>query len=437
MNDHTDELAPLPESHMLIEDYVESPEQAEAAAAVDVLADAEYHEAQDEMQESFVETADAEQMIQVADQVERVVEIAQGIDEATNTEVALVNAAMEMALIGTGLKVTDVFPALESHVGGRISMEAAQNLISSIWAKIVEAFKRMLEKVKVFMQKVAGQLAFLQRRASRVAGKAKSMSGQSIKVADIKLGSNGRTLAVGDKQPKSFGDVDAALRETSRQYDVLMNNYPTMLKEAGNDIAKAMGLIDEGKVEEADAELDKARKTMDMKALGAKFGAVVDFSDQRFESGSATLVKGMPGGWGFVLVDMAKNNGGLQWVRLTDDVKAENETMTTIPAQQCLKLAESCFTMFKTLQGVQFSDLLSSLENLFKRLEQQGKRPIKESPDSEQKTVAADIAKFMTNFTNRCLAPINQFIGHEIEVLRAVLDVCDRSLAAHTTGVPD
>lgn len=426
-------IVPLPTSTLQFDGYEETPQQAALADELDDAADQAFAEHDASMVEARHELQDASRLTQVAERLEDLTEIAGQINEATGTEASLVQVAMEMALAGTDVKLCHVFPSMESFVGGTISMESVGEVISAMWRKVMEIVKKALSRVVEYMKRVTSRVASLQRTAVRVAGRAKSLSGQTIKVDEFDPGRDAALLTIGSHPPRGYSDVEAALREISRQYDILMKNYPNMLLEAADDVSKAMDAISSNKPNEVARAMRDANNVMDVTDLSRKFGTVVNFADPRFEAGTAKVAKGIPGGWGFVFVGPGRDNSGLHWVRITDDESEETgDQMRTIPAQQVHVIATRVFDMLKTIQGVQFSNFFSKLESSINRVDQLGRRAMEDGSDNKaMATAKREVTQFMRTFTMAQLGPINQYFSHYLEVCRAALVVCNRSLDAH------
>jgi hypothetical protein len=160
-----------------------------------------------DLAEAEAEIEDAQELVDTSDALEDLAMVADGIDEASENEVALVEAGVQLATAGSDLEVEDVAPGLESYVGRRISTEGIKETARAIYDAIVRAVKKFWEKIKAFFRKTVGTLANLKRSAEALRKRADQTQGKTVKEKQTDLGSEANALSVCFKAPKTGDQV--------------------------------------------------------------------------------------------------------------------------------------------------------------------------------------------------------------------------------------
>lgn len=405
------------------------------AVAEDVVETA-FTESVAEIDRGAGELDDVNRAMDLADGLQRLSLVTSDIQEATPHEAALTQIALEMALAGTGRLPESLAPGLESSIGSKISMEGVGETIARIWQRIMDVIRRVLASIAAFFQRAMGQIAVLKRRAQRIVSRAKAASGQPLESPTVALGSDAYSLAVQGRPPAAVGQIDAALREMTRQGEILFQVYPTAINDTLGKVNEALGDFANGRAQQAVRAVKSGEDIFDPWKMATKFRTSVPFADPRFEPGTAKVVRGLPGGWGLVFVAAGHQGAGMQWVRTVSDAQQPSgtETMATIPAQQCNSLAERVFDMLTFVEKVEGGNFFQNMEKAFGELDRRGKQ-VMSATEAEKNPQASGAKKvllgFLSNFTHRTIGPMSQFLGHFIVVCRSAMSVMERSLALH------
>ena len=121
-------------------------------------------EAQQDLNDINSTEGEIERAMDTADSLEDLAAVVDTVDEATPTEVALVQVAGDMAVAGTDAISEDVVPVTEAYIGRRIATEGIVEQIKQLWASIKKFVKDMWAKVTTWFNKVFGTLPTLRRQ---------------------------------------------------------------------------------------------------------------------------------------------------------------------------------------------------------------------------------------------------------------------------------
>ena len=111
-------------------------------------------EAQQDLNDINSTEGEIERAMDTADSLEDLAAVVDTVDEATPTEVALVQVAGDMAVAGTDAISEDVVPVTEAYIGRRIATEGIVEQIKQLWASIKKFVKDMWAKVTTWFNKV-------------------------------------------------------------------------------------------------------------------------------------------------------------------------------------------------------------------------------------------------------------------------------------------
>lgn len=121
-------------------------------------------EAAQDLAEIQADESEAERAMDTADSLEDLVAVADTVDSATPTEVALVQVAGDIATAGTNMTSEEIVPVGESYIGRSIATEGIVDTVKKIWASIKKFVKDMWAKVTSWFNKFFGTLPNLRKR---------------------------------------------------------------------------------------------------------------------------------------------------------------------------------------------------------------------------------------------------------------------------------
>ena len=121
-------------------------------------------EAAQDLAEIQADESEAERAMDTADSLEDLVAVADTVDSATPTEVALVQVAGDIATAGTNMTSEEIVPVGESYIGRSIATEGIVDTVKKIWAAIKKFVKDVWAKVTSWFNKFFGTLPNLRKR---------------------------------------------------------------------------------------------------------------------------------------------------------------------------------------------------------------------------------------------------------------------------------
>ena len=210
-----------------------------------------------DLAEAEAEIEDAQELADTSDALEDLAMVADGIDEASENEVALVEAGVQLATAGSDLEVEDVAPGLESYVGRRISTEGIKETARAIYEAIIRAVKKFWEKIKAFFRKTVGTLANLRRSAEKLRQRAGECHGKTSKEKQIEVGSEINSLSIDYKAPKTGKAIVDIIDGTGKLLECTLNGLNKDVADIGEKLADALNDFDADDASAAKASLGK------------------------------------------------------------------------------------------------------------------------------------------------------------------------------------
>lgn len=220
--------------------------------------------------------------------LEELAETADGVTEATPSEVELVDLAANLAVAGTTEEL-EVFEAaegeqvsVETFVGRRISTEGMKEMAKSFWEAIKALVARIWEKILGFWRRITDQVPALVKKAKALAQRAEDARGKALKEKGdkTKLGAEGRLLVVNDAAAKNAGDVLGGLKALGEVADTFLTKHAQRVQTGADAVAGKLAKFDLEKAEESLASINATGKLVMAKAEFSKMTAVT--GDSRF-----------------------------------------------------------------------------------------------------------------------------------------------------------
>lgn len=125
------------------------------------------------------ELNEVNRVIEVSDALEDLAVIADQIEQASPTEIALMETAGDMAVAGTDIEAEQIVPSLESYKGKRIAVEDFRQTAETVWKNIQEFVKNVYDKIEKFFYNVFGVIPNMRKRLDKLS--------ENIKIADNKI----------------------------------------------------------------------------------------------------------------------------------------------------------------------------------------------------------------------------------------------------------
>lgn len=318
--------------------------------------------------EILAENAEAERSVDIADSLEDIAVVADGVEEATPAETQLVQIAGDMATAGSDdVSAEDVVPATEHFVGRRIATEGLVEKAKEIWEAIKRWLKNIWKKVETFFYKIFGavprlrkQVEALRKRLTEVQDKGWGIKSES-KTFELSSGLEG--LRVGDSVKKKYTELKDAVKVSKASFEKVFLSKD--FAKYGDEIAKLINDFDPETEDQAKKSLGDIVTKIDNntyfnggKANSAtKFGSDVSVKDFGDMLGGKSLIK---------RIKISKNFNALSALEKAEIVRTLRIEFTNLTNKK-LKTPES--VKFETLNNSEIEAALDDAETLLDTLE--------------------------------------------------------------------
>ena len=189
--------------------------------------------------------SEAERIIEVSDALEDLAVVADGIEEATPAEAALVEVAGDMAVAGSDVTPEEIVPAMESYIGRRIATETIRETAASIWKSIQDFLKKIWTKIQDFFYKIFGTIPALRRRLKDLEKRADETHGKSLgETKSVKLSTGLNALSIDGKVVKNASDIASGVKTLSESVTYVFSTYIDNTVKRGEMIAKSIESFD-------------------------------------------------------------------------------------------------------------------------------------------------------------------------------------------------
>lgn len=197
------------------------------------------------------ELNECDRIIEISDALEDLAVIADQIETASPTEIALIETAGDMAVAGTDIEPEEIVPSLESFQGKRISTESLRERANQIWTNILEYLKKVWEKVEKFFYNITGVIPNVRKRLKSLEEKIKSIEHLSPRgtVFEINTKTGGMRSIVGrlmveGKVPRNDQEVIASIENILNFGKFVYTANLVNRKELGEKISKVIDNFD-------------------------------------------------------------------------------------------------------------------------------------------------------------------------------------------------
>lgn len=189
--------------------------------------------------------SEAERIIEVSDALEDLAVVADGIEEATPAEAALVEVAGDMAVAGSDVTPEEIVPAMESYIGRRIATETIRETAANIWKSIQDFLKKIWTKIQDFFYKIFGTIPAIRRRLKDLEKRADETHGKSLgETKSVKLSTGLKALSIDGKVVKNASEIAGGVKSLSESVTYVFSTYIDNTVKRGEVIAKAIESFD-------------------------------------------------------------------------------------------------------------------------------------------------------------------------------------------------
>lgn len=169
------------------------------------------------------ELNEVNRVIEVSDALEDLAVVADQIEQASPTEIALMETAGDMAVAGTDIEAEQIVPSLESYKGKRIAAEGFRQTAETVWTNIQEFVKNVYDKIEKFFYNVFGVIPNMRKRLEKLS--------ENIKIAGNKNAVGTRIEFKGPEAGGAFMDklaIDGKIFGTDQEFLKNLNELVEM-----------------------------------------------------------------------------------------------------------------------------------------------------------------------------------------------------------------
>ena len=452
-------------------------EEGDKEQALDDTAAVSADEAAPLPAEVNVAIAECFRMEQISDSLEDLAVIADGIEEASPEEVALIRTVSDMAVAGTDVQSEEIVPEtvvpLQLEVSGaagnvvtegrfigrRISTEGIRETAKSIWEAIKKFLKDIWAKIETFFYKIFGTIPMLRRKVEALKKRADDLgsSGKTPGKEKITISSGVAALSKDYTPVATAAGLSGCIDDLAAAAKGIYGGYADRLVSLGDDMADIIGDFEPAAKQ---TSIDKMTALL-LKNTLAKSPLFSGSIGSRFP-GYGGKVSGQLLG-NIVIAYKVKEIGATDTAdnsanRITNlitianfEIKVENArektgtvkddfTMTPFHASD---IEDMCSKMLKLLDQLEDFKRGSALKKILTAKEKMKKAADKaESSMGKMKDDATDKAAVPTyralintntSFAKWASSPMMQFYRHCITEINAIVAVSSRSLSTYTS----
>lgn len=405
--------------------------------------------------EADQDLSEAERIIEVSDALEDLAVVADGIEEATPAETALVEIAGDMAVAGTDVAPEEIVPAMESYRGGRIATEGIRETARNIWESIRRYLKEVWEKIEKFFYNILGTIPRLRKSLDALEKHGEDVQGKHVENnAKVKMTAGLANISANHVPAKSEGDFSKNLSNLGAAVKFVYGNYAESVTKQGEAIADVIGDFDHAKPTEATAALRTK-----LKSHKPALPPGESRNTTRFPGFAAHVGEALPGNMSVITKRYVDNEsdesdlGALDRYRLsrTDLMPTAEKAPTKhttevefapLSVSAAHKLIKEMRDILDTLEeykrGSKSKNLAKAKTSLEKASEKANKNMGDTKPDDEGGKVAVacfrKILDFNAAYARWAQSPAVPMMSHALNVIKTHMVVIQKSFALYKTA---
>lgn len=410
-------------------------------------------ESRDTAQSVDQDLVEAERIIEISDALEDLAVIADGIEEATPAEVALVEAAGQMAVAGTDVAPEEIVPAMEGYVGRTISTEGIREIAAKILESLKQAEEDIWNKFEKYYDNMFSTFPHLRKKVEKLKAELSELKDghTTPSEAKVKISSGIKTLSINYKPVSSEADVKNGLKTLIGCAEMVYGDYINATIANGKHIASALDAFDPDQPQvAADKLIENLKKAQNSlpglkKAPSTKYpGFDVKVSDQLFGNVVLTSI-------GFEHTSKDDNVLAIldryrrtRYELISSDVKrqpsaksAEMHVMSIAAMEDTLS---QLIKLIDVLEGFKRGSKLKEAQTVRSMVERASEKAetavSKKNTDKEAFRDAAipyykALVNFNTAYARWVQTPAIPYLNHSVTVMHALISLLSKNIAAY------
>lgn len=395
------------------------------------------------------ELSEAERIIEITDALEDMAVIADGIEEATPTEIQLIETAGNMAVAGTDVSPEEIVPAMESFQGKKIATEGIREKAASIWKTIREHLERIWDFVENFFYKTFSTIPRLRKTIADMESAIEDIVGkkaeEKLKMLPIKA------LMINGAPVKDERDLSKAITALSNTAKWAFGDYVDSVVKRGETIAKVIGEFDPTKADEAPAKLREELKALKPSTVPGGSGA----DSTRFPGFETTVGAPLPGNVSLACKYFNDNkddastygkldryrNSRCELIPTSDNLKLSNEEIEFAPMstsamrstlKDLVKLLDVLEEYKRGSKGKALATTKKHLVDVSNKAEAaMAKLDKKDEGAQSVETAFRSLLNFNSAYARWAQTPAVPMLAHSLTVVKAALVLVQKSMKAH------
>jgi hypothetical protein len=372
---------------------------------------------------------EVDRLAETSDVLEDLAVIADGISNATPTEVDLLNAAGSMAVTGTDIPSEEIIPAMESFKGKKVAIESFSAKAKTIWENIQKFVKKIWDNITLFFKKIFTTLPNLKKRVTELKAKVEKTEGKNDEESII-VSAGVSYLATDGKAIKNEADYLKSFSRLVTANKFALYNVPDSVKKAGNEIAKNIAAFNPATPDASandlikDLENLKTALSSDFKNIDILGNVTLSVKSTDVAADANVLAK----------LDAYKNLGAE--IKVTDKVSFNVDSVQIKPLSisgslGLLKFAEEIILEIEDFEKNMQKDM-NGIADSIKKASDKATSAFKETSDNK---AAEPIYRAMLNYNQTYLkmisSPATKMISVDMAAINVLLMVVNKSLTGY------
>lgn len=193
--------------------------------------------AQEALCDLTIEYREAERLHELAIQVDVLGQVCGCVKEGSKVELALIESATEIALIGTGIKSDDVIPNLEGYEGQTVGLEnRLKEFAMRIWRAITRMARKIWGYVMRFYYSIFRSIPKLRKSAEDLKEKCDKVTDKTQSNDKIEMKSATETLSVDWESITSMTDIKERIEFYSQFSGAFLGEYTNAIVKKGEQL---------------------------------------------------------------------------------------------------------------------------------------------------------------------------------------------------------
>lgn len=199
---------------------------------------------------------ETERILEISESLEDLALIADGVDEASATELRLIETAGDMAVAGTDVSPEAVVPSMESYQGKKIATEGFKETAKTLWLSIQKFLKQIWGHIQKFFRNIVESIPTQRHAIRNLKTKLEALPHNTIPFTNaITMKAGGKILVLHGKQIDTVAKLEDAINPVLEAANSVFKDYTTDTINKGKAIAEAMQGTDLPRLEKALSEL--------------------------------------------------------------------------------------------------------------------------------------------------------------------------------------